>query len=144
MRILKKTTAALVLSMTVSVFATPAAFGFNMVVVLNSEQRTVITNTNHDTNTQQVNSIRVTQTAGNEPEVECEGNLKCEIIDNTVVATSEQNDNSAVTTTTTTTQSNPPLDSDDINAINQDVAGMVSTIIDRVFDNPALQLRLGD
>jgi hypothetical protein len=142
MRILKKTTAALVLAMTVSVFATPAAFGFNM-VVLNSEQRTVITNTNHDTNTQQVNSIRVTQTAGNEPEVECEGNLKCEIIDNTVVATSEQNDNSAVTTTTTT-QSNSPLDSDDINAINQDVAGMVSTIIDRVFDNPALQLGLGD
>jgi hypothetical protein len=142
MRILKKTTAALVLSMTVSVFATPAAFGFNMVVVLNSEQRTVITNTNHDTNTQQVNSIRVTQTAGNEPEVECEGNLKCEIIGDTVVATSEQNDNSAVTTTTT--QSNPPLDSDDINAINQDVAGMVSTIIDRVFDNSALQLGLGD
>ena len=142
MRILKKTTAALVLSMTVSVFGTPAAFGFNMVVVLNSEQRTVITNTNHDTNTQQVNSIRVTQTAGNEPEVECEGNLKCEIIDNTVVATSEQNDNSAVTTTTT--QSNSPLDSDDINAINQDVVGMVSTIIDRVFDNPALQLGLGD
>ena len=143
MRILKKTAAALVLSMTVSVFATPAAFGFNMVVVLDSEQRTVITNTNHDTNTQQVNSIRVTQTAGNEPEVECEGNLKCEIIGDTVVATSEQNDNSAVTTTTMT-QSNSPLDSDDINAINQDVAGMVSTIIDRVFDNPALQLRLGD
>ena len=142
MRILKKTTAALVLSMTVSVFATPAAFGFNM-VVLNSEQRTVITNTNHDTNTQQVNSIRVTQTAGNEPEVECEGNLKCEIIGDTVVATSEQNDNSAITTTTTT-QSNSPLDSDDINAINQDVAGMVSTIIDRVFDNSALQLGLGD
>jgi hypothetical protein len=141
MRILKKTAAALVLSMTVSVFATPTAFGFNMVVVLNSEQRTVITNTNHDTNTQQVNSIRVTQTAGNEPEVECEGNLKCEIIGDTVVATSEQNDNSAVTTTT---QSNSPLDSDDINAINQDVAGMVSTIIDRVFDNSALQLGLGD
>ena len=141
MRILKKTTAALVLAMTVSVFATPAAFGFNM-VVLNSEQSTVITNTNHDTNTQQVNSVRVTQTGGNEPEVECEGNLKCEIIDNTVVATSEQNDNSAVTTTMT--QSNPPLDSDDINAINQDVAGMVSTIMDQVFDNPALQLGLGD
>ncbi len=140
MRILKKTTAALVLAMTVSVFATPAAFGFNM-VVLNSEQRIVIHNTNHDTNTQQVNSIRVTQTAGNEPEVECEGNLKCEIIGNTVVATSEQNDNSAVTTMT---QSNIPLDSDDINAINQDVAGMVSTIIDRLFDNPMLQLWLGD
>jgi len=140
MRILKKTTAALVLAMAVSVFATPAAFGFNM-VVLNSEQRTVIHNTNHDTNTQQVNSIRVTQTAGNEPEVECEGNLKCEIIGNTVVATSEQNDNSAVTTMT---QSNTPLDSDDINAINQDVAGMVSTIIDGLFDNPMLQLWLGD
>ena len=126
--------------MAVSVFATPAAFGFNM-VVLNSEQRTVIHNTNHDTNTQQVNSIRVTQTAGNEPEVECEGNLKCEIIGNTVVATSEQNDNSAVTTMT---QSNTPLDSDDINAINQDVAGMVSTIIDGLFDNPMLQLWLGD
>ncbi|MDQ3885348.1 MAG: hypothetical protein M3239_07885, partial [Thermoproteota archaeon] len=129
---MKKTTAALVLSMTVPVFATPAAFGFNMVVVLNSEQRTVITNTNHDTNTQQVNSIRVTQTAGNEPEVECEGNLKCEIIGDTVVATSEQNDNTTVTTTMT--QSNSPLDSDDINAINQDIAGMVSTIVDRVFD----------
>ena len=141
MRILKKTTAALVLAMTVSVFATPAPFGFNM-VVLNSEQRTVITNTNHDTNTQQVNSVRVTQTGGNEPEVECEGNLKCEIIDNTVVATSKQNDNSGVTTTMT--QSNTPLDSDDINAINQDVAGMVSTILDQVFDNPALQLGLGD
>jgi hypothetical protein len=140
MRILKKTTAALVLAIAVSAFATPAAFGFNM-VVLNSEQRTVITNTNHDTNTQQVNSIRVTQTAGNEPEVECEGNLKCEIIGNTVVATSEQNDNSVVTTMT---QSNTPLDSDDINAINQDVAGMVSTIIDGLFDNPALQLWLGD
>lgn len=140
MGILKKTTAALVLAVTVSVFVTPAAFGFNMVVV-NSEQRTVITNTNHGTNTQEINSIRVTQTAGNEPEVECEGNLKCEIIDNTVVATSEQNDNSVVTTMT---QSNSPLDSDDINAINQDVAGMVSTIIDGLFDNPMLQLWLGD
>jgi hypothetical protein len=140
MGILKKTTAALVLAVTVSVFVTPAAFGFNMVVV-NSEQHTVITNTNHRTNTQEINSIRVTQTAGNEPEVECEGNLKCEIIDNTVVATSEQNDNSVVTTMT---QSNSPLDSDDINAINQDVAGMVSTIIDGLFDNPMLQLWLGD
>lgn len=140
MGILKKTTAALVLAVTVSVFVTPAAFGFNMVVV-NSEQHTVITNTNHGSNTQEINSIRVTQTAGNEPEVECEGNLKCEIIDNTVVATSEQNDNSVVTTMT---QSNSPLDSDDINAINQDVAGMVSTIIDGLFDNPMLQLWLGD
>lgn len=140
MGILKKATAALVLAVTVSVFVTPAAFGFNMVVV-NSEQRTVITDSNHSTNTQEINSIRVTQTAGNEPEVECEGDLKCEIIDDTVVATSEQNDNSVVTTMT---QSNSPLDSDDINAINQDVAGMVSTIIDGLFDNPMLQLWLGD
>ena len=123
------TAAAFMLAMTASMIIFDTAHGASSVSVTQSTE-------------DGSNSVRVTQSTEDGLEVECEGNLKCEIIDNTVVATSKQNDNNAVTTTMT--QSNPPLDIDDINAINQDVAGMVSTILDQVFDNPALQLGLGD
>jgi hypothetical protein len=143
MPMLTKTTtslAALMLAITASaLFAAPAAASGNQ-IVMNSEQRLVINNNNnnnHNANTQQqhVNSLRVTQSGGNEPEVECEGNWKCETIGNTVVATSEDNDTIA---TTTVNQSSIQLDNG-VSTINQDdAAGLVSTIIGQLFNNSIL------
>ncbi|HYY40199.1 MAG TPA: hypothetical protein VE692_03025, partial [Nitrososphaera sp.] len=153
MRMLAKTTtslAALMLAITASaLFAAPAAASGNQ-IVMNSEQHLIINNdnNNHNANTQQqhVNSLRVTQSGGNEPEVECEGNWKCETIGNTVVATSEDNDTIAIATTTVN-QSSIQLDNgadDGVSVINQDdAAGLVSTIISRLFNNPILHWWLG-
>src|ERR687895_769368 len=54
------------------------------------------------------NSITVTQSTEEGLEVECEGNLKCEIIgdgDGTVVTSSEDNNTSTLTSTTILNQS---------------------------------------
>ena len=150
MRMLVKTTmslAALVLTITASaLFAIPAAAS-GQHIVMKSEQRVIVQNNNgnHDTSTQQhVNSLTVTQSGGNKPEVECEGDWKCEIMGNTVVATSNDNSTTAATTTTMS-QSNVQLNNggdgdEDVSTINQDnfATGLVSTIIGRLFHNPML------
>ena len=135
MRTLTKTkmtiVAALILAMTASMmFATaPAAFG--------------------DT---QVSSARVTQSTEDGLEVECEGNLKCEIIgDDTVVATSEDSTTSTTitTATATTTLNATTLDQSDITEFNndfniidddQDLGARIEGMVDRLLDEISANL----
>ena len=88
------------------------------------------------------NSVRVTQSTEDGLEVECEGNLKCEIIgDDTVVGTS--GDNTTTTTTTTTTavttklnQSNTIQSNSNFDAIDEqeDLGAMIEGMVDRLLD----------
>jgi hypothetical protein len=79
------------------------------------------------------NSVRVTQSTEDGLDVQCEGNLKCEIIgDDTVVATSGD--------TTTLNQSNIVQlgnnDLDDVieeQDINTKIEGMVDRLLDEIF-----------
>ena len=113
---------ALVLSITASMFATPyAAFGIN-----------------YNINTQ-VSSLRVTQSTEDGLEVECEGNLRCEMIgDDTVVATSGDNATTSTTATITTilNQSNIiPFGKNDFDEIEkQELAAKIEGLVDRVLD----------
>ena len=115
-------TIALVLSITASMFATPyAAFGVN-----------------YDINTQ-VSSLRITQSTEDGLEVECKGNLKCEMIgDDTVVATSGDNATTSTTATITTilNQSNIiPFGKNDFDVIEkQDLGAKIEGLVDRVLD----------
>jgi uncharacterized protein YdeI (BOF family) len=84
------------------------------------------------------NSVRVTQSTEDGLEVECEGNLKCEIIgDDTVVGTS--GDNTATTTTAVTTnlnQSNTIQSNSNFDAIDEqeDLGAMIEGMVDRLLD----------
>ena len=87
------------------------------------------------------NSVRVTQSTEDGLDVECEGNLKCEIIgDDTVVATSGDNTNTATAVTTTLNQSNivqlGNTDLDDFieeQDIGTKIEGMVDRLLDEIF-----------
>jgi hypothetical protein len=132
---------ALMLAMTVSMYATAhAAFGEQLIVLNSGDTVTAIDEDDydHDTDTQ-VSSLRVTQSTEDGLEVECEGNLKCEIIgDDTVVATSEDNNTTTVTTTTATTtlnQSNITEFNNDFDVIDeQDLGTMIEGMVDRLLD----------
>jgi hypothetical protein len=84
-------------------------------------------------------SIRVTQSTEDGLEVDCEGNLKCEIIgDDTVVATSEDNNTSINTSTTMLTQSDIIQSENDLDAIDEQelgsrITGMVDRLLERIF-----------
>jgi uncharacterized protein YdeI (BOF family) len=97
--------AALILAITASMFATAyAAFGEELIVLDSEETLTAIDeeDDNHDTEAQ-VSSLRATQSTEDGLGVECEGNLKCEIIgDDIVVATSEHNTTTTTSATATT------------------------------------------
>lgn len=84
------------------------------------------------------NSITVTQSTGEGPEVECEGNLKCEIIgDGTVVTSSEDNNTSTLTSTTILNQSDMiQSENDDLDAIDeQDLSSRITRMVDRILDS---------
>jgi hypothetical protein len=138
---------ALMLAMTVSMYATAhAAFGEQLIVLDSEETLTAIDEDdgNHDIDTH-VSSLRVTQSTEDGLEVECEGNLKCEIIgDDTVVATSEDNSMTTVTTTTSTTrlnQSNIIQFGDDLDVIDeQDLGTMIEGMVDRLLDEVSRKL----
>jgi hypothetical protein len=76
------------------------------------------------------NSVRVTQSTEDGLDVECEGNLKCEIIgDDTVVATSGD--------TTTLNQSNiVQLGNNDLDDVieEQDIGTKIEGMVDRLLD----------
>jgi TRAP-type C4-dicarboxylate transport system substrate-binding protein len=91
------------------------------------------------------NSLRVTQSTEDGLKVECEGNLKCEIIrDGTLVATSEDNTTgtTAATTTATTTLNATTLNqadiaefSNDFDVIDeQDLGAMIEGMVDRLLE----------
>ena len=83
------------------------------------------------------NSITVTQSTGEGLEVECEGNLKCEIIgDGTVVTSSEDSNTSTVTSTTILNQSDMIQSENDLDAIDeQDLSSRITTMVDRILDS---------
>jgi hypothetical protein len=130
--------AALMLAMIASMFATAhAAFGEEL-IVLDSEKRltAIDVDDHHDTDTQ-VSSLIVTQSTEDGLEVECEGNLKCEMIgDDTVVATSEHNTTTtSATATTTLNQSNIIQFGNDFDVIDeQDLGARIEGMIDRLLD----------
>jgi hypothetical protein len=86
-------------------------------------------------------SVRVTQSTEDGLEVECEGNLKCEIIgDDTVVGTSGDNTTTTTTTTTAVTtnlnQSNTIQSNSNFDAIDEqeDLGAMIEGMVDRLLD----------
>ena|SRR5919109_542803 len=86
------------------------------------------------------NSLRVTQSTEDGLDVECEGNLNCEIIgDDTVVATSKDNNTTSATAVTTNNlnQSNTiqsSSDFDDVIDDEQDLGAMIEGMVDRLLD----------
>ena len=84
------------------------------------------------------NSITVTQSTEEGLEVECEGNLKCEIIgDGTVVTSSEDSNTSTLTSTTILNQSDMiQSENDDLDAIDeQDLSSRITRMVDRILDS---------
>jgi uncharacterized protein YdeI (BOF family) len=123
------TAAAFMLAMTASMVIFDTAHGASSVRVTQSTE-------------DGSNSVRVTQSTEDGLEVECEGNLKCEIIgDDTVVGTS--GDNTITTTTTTNTavttnlnQSNTIQSNSNFDAIDEqeDLGAMIEGMVDQLLD----------
>jgi hypothetical protein len=120
------------LTKTRKTIATAAAFMLAMTASM------VIFDTAHG-----ASSVSVTQSTEDGLEVECEGNLKCEIIgDDTVVGTSGDNTTSTTTTTTNTAvttnlnQSNTIQSNSNFDAIDEqeDLGAMIEGMVDRLLD----------
>jgi hypothetical protein len=111
------TAAAVILAMTASMTIFDAAHAASSIRVTQSTQ-------------DGSNSVRVTQSTEDGLDVECEGNLKCEIIgDDTVVATSGD--------TTTLNQSNiVQLGNNDLDDVieEQDIGTKIEGMVDRLLD----------
>jgi hypothetical protein len=119
------TAAAFMLAMTASMVIFDTAHGASSVSVTQSTE-------------DGSNSVRVTQSTEDGLEVDCEGNMKCEIIgDDTVVGTS--GDNTTTTTTAVTTnlnQSNTIQSNSNFDAIDEqeDLGAMIEGMVDRLLD----------
>jgi hypothetical protein len=119
------------LTKTRKTIATAAAFMLAMTASM------VIFDTAHG-----ASSVRVTQSTEDGLEVECEGNLKCEIIgDDTVVGTSGDNTNTTTTTTNTAVttnlnQSNTIQSNSNFDAIDEqeDLGAMIEGMVDQLLD----------
>jgi TRAP-type C4-dicarboxylate transport system substrate-binding protein len=129
--------AALILAMTASMMMSATAHAESSVRVTQS--------TGDDSN-----SLRVTQSTEDGLEVECEGNLNCEIIgDDTVVATSEDNNTTTSGTTVTTTTATTTLDQSNITEFGndfdviideQDLGAKIEAWVDRLLDEISANL----
>ena len=121
------TAAAFMLAMTASMVIFDTAHGASSVRVTQSTE-------------DGSNSVRVTQSTEDGLEVECEGNLKCEIIgDDTVVGTSGDNNTTTTTTTAVTTnlnQSNTIQSNSNFDAIDEqeDLGAMIEGMVDQLLD----------
>ena len=120
------TAAAFMLAMTASMIIFDTAHGASSVSVTQSTQ-------------DGSNSVSVTQSTEDGLEVECEGNLKCEIIgDDTVVGTSGDNITTTTTTAVTTNlnQSNTIQSNSNFDAIDEqeDLGAMIEGMVDRLLD----------
>jgi hypothetical protein len=105
-------------------------------VAANAESSIRITQSTEDGS----NSVRVSQSAKDGLEVDCEGNIECEIIgDGRVVATSKDNNTSSTITSTSTLnqsdiiQSENALDVIDEQELSSRIMGMVNRLLDNVF-----------
>jgi hypothetical protein len=130
MRIFAKTT---ITAATAFIFAINASMMF---VTAHAESSVTVTQSTEDGS----NSLRVTQSTEDGLEVECEGNLNCEIIgDDTVVGTSEDNNTSRITSSTTILnqsdiiQSENDLDAIDEQKLSSRITGMVNRLLDSIF-----------
>ena len=122
-RITIVTVAAVILSMTASMMIFDTAHAASSVRVTQSTE-------------DGSNSVRVTQSTEDGLDVECEGNVKCEIIgDDTVVATSRDN-TTATAVTTNLNQSNTIQSSSDFDMIGEqeDLGAMIEGMVDRLLD----------
>ena len=122
-RITIVTVAAVILSMTASMMIFDTAHAASSASVIQSTQ-------------DGSNSVRVTQSTEDGLDVECEGNVKCEIIgDDTVVATSRDN-TTATAVTTNLNQSNTIQSSSDFDMIGEqeDLGAMIEGMVDRLLD----------
>jgi hypothetical protein len=121
------TAAAFMLAMTASMVIFDTAHGASSVRVTQSTE-------------DGSNSVRVTQSTEDGLEVECEGNLKCEIIgDDTVVGTSGDNTTTTTTNTAVTTnlnQSNTIQSNSNFDAIDEqeDLGAMIEGMVDQLLD----------
>jgi hypothetical protein len=105
-------------TMSLTVFSTttaPVAFGER--IMLDSEQSVTVTTKGLDQDNatdRHINSLRITQNPESGLDVECGGDLRCEILDNnTVVATTGEN------TTTMITSALNPLNQSLVQSLNQ-------------------------
>jgi len=128
------TAAAFMLAMTASIIIFDTAHGASSVSVTQSTQ-------------DGSNSVRVTQSTEDGLEVDCEGNMKCEIIgDDTVVGTSGDNNTTTTTTTTAVTtnlnQSNTIQSNSNLDAIDEqeDLGAMIEGMVDRLLDEISRKL----
>jgi len=122
------TAAAFMLAMTASMVIFDTAHGASSVRVTQSTE-------------DGSNSVRVTQSTEDGLEVECEGNLKCEIIgDDTVIGTSGDNTTTTTTTTSAVTtnlnQSNTIQSNSNFDAIDEqeDLGAMIEGMVDQLLD----------
>jgi hypothetical protein len=134
------TAAAFMLAMTASMVIFDTAHGASSVRVTQSTEdgsnSVRVTQSTEDGS----NSVRVTQSTEDGLEVECEGNLKCEIIgDDTVVGTSGDNTTTTTTNTAVTTnlnQSNTIQSNSNFDAIDEqeDLGAMIEGMVDQLLD----------
>jgi hypothetical protein len=89
------------MTMSTTLFSTAAPMAFGEWIAVDSDQTVTVTTNDIDQNNatdRQVSSLRITQSPEKGLDVECGGDLKCEILDNnTVVATSGQNTTTMIT-----------------------------------------------
>src|SRR5215210_457557 len=120
-RITTATAAAVILAMTATMMILDTAHAASSVSVTQSVTQSTLDGSN---------SVRVTQSTEDGLDVECEGNLKCEIIgDDTVVATSGDS--------TTLNQSNiVQLGNNDLDDVieEQDIGTKIEGMVDRLLD----------
>ena len=118
--------AVLMLAMTAPMLATADAVFVKLIVLDSKERLTAIDDDNHDTDTQ-ISSLRVTQSTKDGLDVECEGNLKCEILgDDTVVASSDHDTTTAAAVTNTLNQSNVIQFGNDFDVIDEQENTVIS------------------
>jgi len=129
--------AALMLAMTTSMMSDPAQAESSIRITQSTEDGT--------------GSLRVIQRSGDGLEVDCEGNMDCEIRgDDTVVATSDDDSTTTTTTTTTTSdgaittnlnQSNTIQSGSDFDERDfQDLGATIQAMVDRLLEQISSRL----
>ncbi|MDQ4014552.1 MAG: hypothetical protein M3136_02170 [Thermoproteota archaeon] len=122
------TAAAFMLAMTASMAIFDTAYAASSISVTQSTTQSTQDGSN---------SVRVTQSTEDGLEVECEGNLKCEIIaDDTVAETSGDNTFTTTAVTTNLNQSNTIQSNSNFNVIDEqeDLGAMIEGMVDRLLD----------
>jgi hypothetical protein len=144
-------------STVLSTATAPVAFGES--IVLDSEQSVTVTTNGIDQNNatdRHTSSLRITQSPENELDVECGGDLKCEILDNnTVVATTGENTTNMISgalnalnqsLTQSLNQSSiilPPFGENDFSILNEqeDLGSEIDEWIDRMLNGTLCDLQ---